>query len=155
MPGRAFWLEISRGLVANMGEASIHLSEASFPRATDLADNQECHPGKVLVVEDMALIRLTTMEMVELLGFAVEGAANATQALAQLKQDDEITVLLTDLGLPGMDGRQLTEEALRLNPALKVIIASGYSTKGDAFPSGTSYLQKPFDMQQLDRALKS
>jgi CheY-like chemotaxis protein len=114
--------------------------------------------GKVLVVEDVALIRLTTVDMVEQLGFAVADAADAAEALVILKQDSAIEILLTDLGLPGMNGHQLVEEALKLNPALKVIIASGYSTAEDAGGkkvSGARYLTKPFDMQQLRRVLET
>ena len=84
--------------------------------------------GKVLVVEDIALIRMTTVDMVEQIGFAAAEAADASEALGILQADDAIEILLTDLGLPGMNGRQLVEEALRLKPSLKVIIASGYST---------------------------
>ena len=113
---------------------------------------------KVLVVEDVALIRMTTMDMVEQLGFAATEAADAAEALAILQRDDEIEILLTDLGMPGMNGRQLVEETLRLKPGMKVIIASGYSTneeEGAKLPGNVSYLTKPFDMQQLRRALES
>jgi CheY-like chemotaxis protein len=113
--------------------------------------------GKVLVVEDVALIRVTTLDMVEQLGFPVADAADAYEALAILRQDGAIEILLTDLGLPGLHGHQLVEEALKLNPALKVIIASGYSTSEDQAGrvSGARYLTKPFDMQQLRRALEA
>lgn len=114
--------------------------------------------GKVLVVEDVALIRMTTVDMVEQLGFVAAEAADAAQALAILQQDDEIEILLTDLGLPGMNGRQLVEETLRLKPDMKIIIASGYSTseaEGANIKGDVSYLTKPFDMQQLRRALEA
>jgi CheY-like chemotaxis protein len=111
----------------------------------------------VLVVVVVALIRMTTVDMVEQLDFPVCEAADAPQALALLDQDDEIEILLTDLGLPGMDGRQLVEEALRLKPSLKVIIASGYSARtGDAKLAGAaSHLTKPFDLARLKRALET
>ena len=108
--------------------------------------------AKVLVVEDVALIRITTVEMVEAVGFAAAGAADAPQALTMLKEDAGISILLTDLGLPGMSGRQLVEEALRLKPGLKVIVASGYNEEG--FDAHIGVLRKPFDMQQLQKALE-
>jgi CheY-like chemotaxis protein len=114
--------------------------------------------GKVLVVEDVALIRFTTMDMAEQLGFETLEAPDAEEALALLDKHSEINILLTDLGLPGMSGEQLVEEALRLKPHLKVIIASGYSTRKDedcALGRGISYLVKPFDMQGLREALES
>jgi len=112
--------------------------------------------GKVLVVEDVALIRMTTVDMVEQLGFAVCEAADGPQALSVLGQDSEIEILLTDLGLPGMDGRQLVEEALRLKPSLKVIIASGYSVRTDdtRLAGVAAQLTKPFDLARLKRALE-
>jgi signal transduction histidine kinase/CheY-like chemotaxis protein len=114
--------------------------------------------GKVLVVEDVALIRVTTMDMAEQLGFETVEAADGQEALALLRQDAGIAILLTDLGLPGMDGRRLIEEALRLRPGLKVIIATGYSPHGgedDMLTGRVSYLIKPFDMRQLRHALES
>jgi len=110
--------------------------------------------GKVLVVEDVALIRITTVDMAEQIGFEATQAGDAHEALALLHQDAAISILLTDLGLPGMSGRELVAEALKLKPDLKVIIASGYSDPGD-LPDGVRRLVKPFDMQQLRKALES
>lgn len=121
------------------------------------APNKAPRRGKVLVVEDVALIRMTTVDMVEQLGFAVREAGDGHEALAVLRQDGEVEVLLTDLGLPGMDGRQLVEEALKLKPSLKVIIASGYSVRtDDAKLAGiAAHLAKPFDLARLKRALEA
>ncbi len=112
---------------------------------------------KVLVVEDIVLIRMTTVEMVQELGFPTAEANDGAEALSILQTNPDIGILLTDLGLPGMTGRQLMEEALRLNPKLKVIIASGYSTERDAggMPTQVAHLMKPFDIEQLRRALES
>src|SRR4029077_14204173 len=76
------------------------------PAPVQAAPPRRC---KVLVVEDVALIRMTTVDMGEQLGFPVCEAADGPQALSLLNQDSEIEILLTDLGLPGMDGRQLVE----------------------------------------------
>jgi CheY-like chemotaxis protein len=111
---------------------------------------------KVLVVEDVVLIRMTTVEMVEEIGFPTAEAGDGTEALSLLQNDPAIGILLTDLGLPGMTGRQLMVEAMRLNPGLKVIIASGYGSERES--EGTSapaaYLTKPFDIEQLRRVLE-
>jgi CheY-like chemotaxis protein len=111
--------------------------------------------GKVLVVEDVALIRMTTLDMIEQIGFATAEAADGAAALTILQNDPQIEILLTDLGLPGMNGRQLIEEALRINPSLKVIIASGYSTEPGQVPGAVVELVKPFDIDQLRNALES
>jgi signal transduction histidine kinase/CheY-like chemotaxis protein len=112
--------------------------------------------GKVLVVEDVMLIRMATVDMVEQIGFQALEAGDGAEALAILQKDADIEILLTDLGLPGMNGRQLVEEARRLRPEIKVIIASGYSTENAAGgkPEGDLvHLTKPFDLGQLRRAL--
>ena len=130
---------------------------AIAPPKPDTAGGEAPRRGKVLVVEDVALIRMTTVDMVEQLDFPVCEAGDGPQALAMLEQDGEIEILLTDLGLPGMDGRQLVQEALRLKPSLKVIIASGYSARAeDAQLAGVaSHLTKPFDLTRLKRALEA
>ena len=112
--------------------------------------------GKVLVVEDVMLIRMATVDMIEQLGFQALEAGDGAEALALLQKNPDIETLLTDLGLPGMNGRQLVEEARRLRPDLKVIVASGYSTESQAGgrPDGDiAHLTKPFDLGQLRRAL--
>jgi CheY-like chemotaxis protein len=113
--------------------------------------------GKVLVVEDVLLIRMSTVDMIEQIGFSTVEAGDGAEALALLQNDPAIEILLTDLGLPGMNGRQLVEEALRLKPGLKVIIASGYSTEAGAGgrpdDKGLVHLTKPYDLGQLRRAL--
>jgi len=124
------------------------------PVAVAPGDSGQGTRGKVLVVEDVALIRITTADMAEQIGFETAQAGDAREALALLRQDAAISILLTDLGLPGMSGRELVAEALTLNPGLKVIIASGYTNPAD-LPAGVKCLVKPFDMQQLRKALES
>jgi CheY-like chemotaxis protein len=114
-------------------------------------------PGKVLIVEDSALIRLTTVEMVKETGRETLEASNGLEALALLNHDPEIAILLTDLGLPDMDGRLLIAEAVKLRPQIKVIAATGYS--GDLAIVGVAadviHLAKPFDIHQLRKALEA
>ncbi|MEJ0042457.1 MAG: CHASE3 domain-containing protein [Rhizomicrobium sp.] len=111
---------------------------------------------KVLVVEDVGLIRMTTVDMVQELGLDTAEAGDGAEALAILQNDPAIDILLTDLGLPGMNGRQLMEEALRLRPDIKIIVASGYSTEDEV--GGPQHevvrLIKPFDLAALRRALE-
>jgi signal transduction histidine kinase/DNA-binding NarL/FixJ family response regulator/CHASE3 domain sensor protein len=111
---------------------------------------------KVLVVEDSALIRMTTMDMVADLELDCIEAANGTDAVTVLKNDSRIDVLLTDLGLPGMSGAQLVQEARKLRPGIRVVVASGYSEEyapGDVL-TDVFRLQKPFTLDQLRVALK-
>jgi CheY-like chemotaxis protein len=112
---------------------------------------------KVLVVEDVALIRMTTVDMVETLGHAVLEAGDGPQAIAVVRANPDIDVLLTDLGLPGMTGLEMVKTIRQLRPNLKVIVASGYSTEtgdGADLPKDALYLPKPYNNAQLKRVLE-
>jgi CheY-like chemotaxis protein len=122
---------------------------ASPPKA-HLTDAPANAPRKVLVVEDVSLIRLTTMDMLEELGVASVEAGDAPSALAVLDSDPEIDMMLTDIGLPGMTGHELVAEARKRRPDLKIAVATGYSTKEkEGGLDGVKTLIKPFDLSQL------
>ena len=111
---------------------------------------------KVLVVDDEALVRMATVEMVSECGLAVDEAGDGAEALKRLADDPEIDVLLTDLGLPGMPGAELIRQARALRPSLAIVVASGYSRDGtvDAgLPQDAEFLSKPFDVAKLRRAI--
>ena len=109
---------------------------------------------KVLVVEDEALIRMTTVDMIDDLGLQSREASDGVQALALLRDEPDIAIMLTDMGLPGITGQELIAEALRLKPDLKVVITSGRPAADfDTLPPHTAYLPKPFHSGDLRQAL--
>ena len=112
--------------------------------------------AKVLVVEDEPLIRMATIAFVEEIGLQALGAGDGEQALSILRNDPDIGVLLADLGLPGMTGHQLIEQAVRLKPDLKIVVITGRSAEQAAGqkPAHAAYLSKPFTLAQLRRVLK-
>jgi signal transduction histidine kinase/CheY-like chemotaxis protein len=81
----------------------------------------------ILVVEDEADVRRVTVEMLKELGYATLEAENAEQALARIDVHPEIALLLTDVVMPGQNGRQLADEALRRRPGLPVLFTTGYT----------------------------
>jgi CheY-like chemotaxis protein len=108
---------------------------------------------KVLVVEDIALIRMTTVDMIEEVGCGTSEAESGEEALEILRGDPGISILLTDLGLPGMSGQQLIAEVLKIRPDIKIVVASGSEIESGAIPPRTMLLMKPFDIEQLRKAL--
>lgn len=110
-------------------------------------------PRKVLIVEDVVLIRITTTDMVEEIGYGTVEAGSGEEALVVLRDDPAVSILLTDLGLPGMSGNQLIERALKMNPHLKIVIASGSEQDADGTSPNVVRLMKPFGIEQLRRAL--
>ena len=111
-------------------------------------------PLRVLLVEDDALIRLSTADMLESLGYSVVEASTALDALAVL-DDQPVDVLVTDIGLPGMSGGQLAEQACLKMPGLQVVFASGQDHIPGLNGAITSAVQlrKPYDQAALADAL--
>lgn len=132
------------------------LVEAVPPAAAPANANAVTSRKKALVVDDEALVRMVTVEMVAECGLAVDEAGDGPEALEKLKNDPEIDVLLTDLGLPGMPGVELIRQARALRPTLAIVVASGYSrdrTTDADIPQDAVFLQKPFDTVRLRRAI--
>ncbi|REF87551.1 C4-dicarboxylate-specific signal transduction histidine kinase [Methylovirgula ligni] len=109
--------------------------------------------GTVLVVEDDAEVRTYSAEILRDLGFEVRVTENAAQALEILRGGTELTLLFSDVGLPGVTGAELAEEALKLRPELKVLLTTGYvqDTTIDRcrFVLGIQVLPKPFTRAEL------
>ena len=95
------------------------------------------------------------VDVLEELEFKVLEADGSEQAL-ELIQDlnQHIDLMMTDVGLPGMDGRELAIEARSLRPALPILFASGYAENIDV-PEGMHLIGKPFSIDQLRNKVKS
>ena len=108
-------------------------------------------PGRhsVLVVEDDALVRLTTVEMLKELGHEVMEAVDAAEAL-KILEAASIDVLVTDVGLPGISGNALATEARRRASKIAIVMATGYA--GFSHP-GAVTLAKPYNKDRLARAV--
>ena len=111
------------------------------------------------MVEDEALLRLTVSKVLRKKGLAVIEAFDGFSALELVRaHKDEIDVMLLDVTLPGMSGREVFEQALRLRPDLKIILTSAYSKETvDASFSGLrveSFVRKPFQLAELLQLLR-
>ncbi|MET3858778.1 PAS domain-containing protein [Rhizobium sp. OAE497] len=105
----------------------------------------------VLLVEDDALIRINTAEMLQDAGLIVVEAGSAEEAKAAL-QTMKVDILMTDLNLPGASGLELAAEARALNPSTTIVFATGDPTavRGE---TGAIVLAKPYDAAKLAEAL--
>ena len=106
----------------------------------------------VLLVEDDALIRMSTADILEEAGFVVVDAASAEEAMAAL-QTAPVDVLVTDVNLPGASGSDLAKRARILRPQVAVVFATGDTSSVSAEP-GTIVLAKPFGAEDLLSALE-
>ena len=108
----------------------------------------------ILLVDDEEPVRETTEAMLEVSGYLVETASNGIEALEiyNLKRES-IDVVLLDMSMPKMSGKETLIKLLEINPSIKVIISSGYDIEGlvkELIDMGAkAALQKPFRMQDL------
>jgi CheY-like chemotaxis protein len=114
--------------------------------------------ARVLLVDDDAMVRFTTADMLGYLGHAVTEAGDATDAL-RLLSEHAFDVLVTDISLPDLSGDELAMRALSLQPGLRVIFATGY----DALPedsdhqalAGAMLLRKPYNKERIEEAMNA
>jgi len=114
---------------------------------------------KILLVEDDESLRETTAEMLRMLGYRVLKAKSGKEALAVLAQGKgSIDLMLTDIIMPGMSGKELAERVTQEFPNVKIILMSGYA--GDILinhgilEQEWEFIQKPFTSETLTRKIR-
>jgi CheY-like chemotaxis protein len=112
----------------------------------------------VLVVVDERVVRGVIVELLHDLGYLTREAADGAAGLRILQLDEPVDLLLTDIGLPGMNGRQLADQARKLRPDLKILFMTGYAenaanAEGFLRP-GMDMITKPFDLGHLSRRVR-
>ncbi len=113
---------------------------------------KECLKGgseTVLLVEDEDSLRALNVNLLRGLGYSVLSAQDAAEALCLAQQHpDMIDLLITDLVLPSMNGRDLARALLRVRPEVRVLYVSGYTNSAvveeGRLEMGVAFLQKPF-----------
>jgi two-component system, cell cycle sensor histidine kinase and response regulator CckA len=139
----------------------VYLPRVDAPpsKAEDVAGDSLRGTETVLVVEDMPAVRAVTCEMLRRFGFTVHDAADGTTAL-HLAQTltQPIDLLLTDVVMPDVNGRDLATQFQKLRPRMKVLFMSGYTddavVRHGILEEGIAYLQKPFTPTSLVRRVR-
>jgi PAS domain S-box-containing protein len=128
---------------------------ASAAKATERAATGET----VLVVEDEPVVRGVILEILAEQGYRTLEAVDGPSGLRILRSDERIDLLVTDVGLPGMNGRQLADQARESRPDLKILFITGYAESvaiSDGFlQPGMEMITKPFDLDNLSRRIRS
>jgi two-component system NtrC family sensor kinase len=137
--------------------ASAERPSAETPGYATQPSRTEPHGTVVLVVEDEPNVLELAVETLEDLGYVTVSAMGAHAALEHLRQIDRVDVLFTDMVMPGgMNGLQLSTEARRLRPDIKVLLTSGYTgLSGSDLPNDIPLLHKPYDRHQLSVQLEA
>jgi CheY-like chemotaxis protein len=110
----------------------------------------------VLIVEDDFLLRMDAADMIKAAGFEVIEAGNADQAIEVLEARPDITVVFTDIQMPGsMDGLKLARAVRGRWPPIKIIATSGRLHVDEVdLPEGGRFLPKPYSHAQVTRVLR-
>jgi signal transduction histidine kinase/ActR/RegA family two-component response regulator len=112
---------------------------------------------KVLIVEDNPGVRSVAVSAARELGYAAIEADSAAVALERVRETPDLSVLLTDVVMPGMNGKQLADSVSALRPGLPVIFMTGYARNAivhnGTLDRGVRLLTKPFTIVDLEREL--
>jgi PAS domain S-box-containing protein len=130
----------------------------SFPKSIEETTNL-FGTETVLVVEDEAEVRAYTVAALKAYGYRVHTAENAQAALLVVEQEKgDIDLVLTDVVMPSMSGRDLAARLAQLRPSLKVLYMSGYSSDIVAhhgiLKEGLTLVEKPFSPEQLAQKVR-
>ena len=128
--------------------------EADDETAADATRAALAESGEtVLVIEDEPVVRGLVVEVLADLGYRAVEAVDGPQGLEIVQSAQRIDLLITDVGLPGLNGRQVADAARALRPDLKILFMTGYAenaalTSGSLDP-GMTLITKPFTMEAL------
>ncbi|RYZ14821.1 MAG: PAS domain S-box protein [Alphaproteobacteria bacterium] len=112
----------------------------------------------VLVIEDDASVRMLITEVLHELGYAAIEAADSRGALPILTSDARLDLVISDVGLPGMDGKKLAEIARQHRPTLRILFVTGYAehakVRDEFLGEGMDMITKPFSLDTLGHKVR-
>ena len=137
-----------------------HLGDVAAPHASAVRAPELAVTGEtVLVVEDEPVVRGVILEMLGEQGYRTLEAVDGPSGLRILRTNERIDLLVTDVGLPGMNGRQVADQARETRPELKILFITGYAESvaiSDGFlQPGMEMITKPFDLDHLAQRIRA
>jgi PAS domain S-box-containing protein len=131
------------------------VSQAELPAVESSAPQLIEGRGSILLVEDEANLRETNAEFLAAIGYSVLCAGSGPEALSIVKKAGNIDLVITDVVMPRMSGREFVDRLLELRPETKLLFVSGYADdvvlQSGISMNGTPFLQKPYSLHQLGR----
>jgi PAS domain S-box-containing protein len=136
-----------------------HQGDLATPLGTAASSTEYAFTGEtVLVVEDEPVVRGVILEMLQDQGFKTLEAIDGPSGLRILRSRARIDLLVTDVGLPGISGRQLADQARETRPGLKVLFMTGYAESAAIsqgfLQGGMEMITKPFELDNLARKIR-
>jgi CheY-like chemotaxis protein len=157
------WLEVT-SVPSRGSQFVVYLPEQAVQGGSvevDLKPLSQSRLGEsILIVEDEDYVRRALVMSLSRLGYKTFEATNAIEALESWKKiSNSVRLVVTDVIMPGgMDGFQLANKLREQEPSLKIIFVSGYNSEvadqGFVRQKGTSYLQKPFIMNEFAHVVR-
>jgi PAS domain S-box-containing protein len=146
--GTTFKIYLPR-VVGEAQAAETENSPGDFPRGTET----------ILLVEDEEMVRTLTRHVLEECGYTVLEAQNGVEAISMCeKQDCQIDLLMTDVVMPQMGGRELAERFADAYPRMQLLFTSGYTDdavlRHGVINEGTNFIQKPFTPDKLAQKVR-
>jgi two-component system, cell cycle sensor histidine kinase and response regulator CckA len=131
------------------GEADVD-AEATTPAVTG--------SGTILLVEDDPLVREMALQMLDEIGYSVIQAKSPDDAIDICRRGENLDLILTDVVMPGMNGKEMVEKIESFRPNLKVLFMSGYTSdlvaQRGVVDEGRHFIQKPFDIYSLNAKIE-
>jgi PAS domain S-box-containing protein len=157
--GRGTTFKIYLPRVASTGEMTGEMADAAGENVASMdgpLDNRKVEPGTetILLVEDEANLRYLARQYLEKQGYKVIEAADGAVAMQiAVAHEKVIHLLLTDVIMPGMNGRELAQRIAEIRPNVKILYMSGYTENvighNGMLDAGIRLLQKPFNLRDL------
>ena len=146
--------EVGHGTTVKLYLPRTHGEAAEGAPLPGLAEVHEAESGEVvLVVEDEPVVRGLVVEVLRDLGYHILEATDGVAGLEMLRSRQRIDLLVTDVGLPGLNGRQMADAARERRPTLKVLFMTGYAENAAIasgfLEPGMAMITKPFAMPVL------
>ena len=132
-----------------------------FPALDDealLADAMDENSDAVLVVEDEPDVLWATSQMFSMMGYKIHEASSGEEALEILRKGTKVSLVFTDILMPGgINGIELARKLRESNPAIQIILASGYPLPALKKEHGNldefQFLNKPYDLEDIEKAI--
>ena len=146
--------EVGRGTTVKIYLPAYEGELAEADETPGLSEAHRAEAGEtVLVVEDEPVVRSLILEILADLGYQALEAVDGPSGLRILESKQRIDLLVTDVGLPGLNGRQLADHARLARPDLKVLFITGYAEQAAIAPGflmpGMEMITKPFAIENL------
>ena len=155
----AIYSEVGNGTTVNLFLPAV-IAETTPAKKPKPALVAESGGETILVVEDDPKVLRLTIARLEELDYRVISASDGPTAMDILKRRGDIDLVLSDVVMPGgMNGFDVAEQAVKLRPKLKVLLATGYAAGAEQNYAGTAQsdykvLRKPYGMKELARTLR-